>query len=270
MIATHDQGVIAVVHPGRELARRGGRPAAPNTFVHEIEIGDVDGDGVAGVLRHAEQAEQARPGAARRGAHVQAHADRAGRSRSSTRRATRTPRRSSPPTSTATASPSSTSSWEGAVGAGRHARAAGHRQAVPLEGRQARTAPSSPRCPIARCARSRRATSTATARSTSSRARCRRASGCSSRAPTAGRGRRSTPRRRASSIPVHARRPRRRRRARDLRRLRGPARAPPVPLEGRQLREDGRDAARTRATSPGTSPTGSSDVRHARRSLRGI
>lgn len=46
VIATHDQGVIAVVHPEQnwkvdEVDR------TPNTFVHEIEIGDVDGDGVA-------------------------------------------------------------------------------------------------------------------------------------------------------------------------------------------------------------------------------
>lgn len=46
VIATHDQGVIAVVHPEQnwrveEVDRQ------PNTFVHEIEIGDIDGDGVA-------------------------------------------------------------------------------------------------------------------------------------------------------------------------------------------------------------------------------
>lgn len=46
VIATHDQGVIAVVHPEQnwkveEIDR------TPDTFVHEIEIGDVDGDGVA-------------------------------------------------------------------------------------------------------------------------------------------------------------------------------------------------------------------------------
>jgi hypothetical protein len=44
VIATHDQGVIAIVHPAdnwriEEIHRQ------PNTFVHEIEIGDVDGDG---------------------------------------------------------------------------------------------------------------------------------------------------------------------------------------------------------------------------------
>jgi len=46
VIATHDQGVIAVVRPDRgwqveEVDRQ------PDTFVHEIEIGDVDGDKVA-------------------------------------------------------------------------------------------------------------------------------------------------------------------------------------------------------------------------------
>lgn len=47
VIATHDGGVIAVVNPGEN----GAPPeiieldAKPDTFVHEIEIGDVDGDG---------------------------------------------------------------------------------------------------------------------------------------------------------------------------------------------------------------------------------
>jgi hypothetical protein len=46
VIATHDQGVIAVLHPDEgwrveEVDRQ------PDTFVHEIEIGDVDGDKVA-------------------------------------------------------------------------------------------------------------------------------------------------------------------------------------------------------------------------------
>ena len=44
VVATHDQGVIAVVHPDDgwkvdEVDR------TPTTFVHEIEIGDIDGDG---------------------------------------------------------------------------------------------------------------------------------------------------------------------------------------------------------------------------------
>jgi hypothetical protein len=46
VVATHDQGVIAVLHPDdgwrvEEVDRQ------PDTFVHEIEIGDVDGDKVA-------------------------------------------------------------------------------------------------------------------------------------------------------------------------------------------------------------------------------
>ena len=46
-VATHDQGVVAIVEPDgdgfevRELDRK------KNTFVHEIEIGDLDGDGEA-------------------------------------------------------------------------------------------------------------------------------------------------------------------------------------------------------------------------------
>lgn len=46
-VATHDQGVVAVLHPGEsgqmeviELDQEA------DTFVHEIEIGDLDGDGV--------------------------------------------------------------------------------------------------------------------------------------------------------------------------------------------------------------------------------
>ena len=44
VIATHDQGVVAIVQPAddwrvEEIDHR------PNTFVHEIELGDVDGDG---------------------------------------------------------------------------------------------------------------------------------------------------------------------------------------------------------------------------------
>ena len=45
-IATHDQGVIAVVHPDQNW-RVEQVDQQPDTFVHEIEIGDVDGDGTA-------------------------------------------------------------------------------------------------------------------------------------------------------------------------------------------------------------------------------
>ena len=46
-VATHDQGVVATLHPDG----RGGFAVVeldqePDTFVHEIEIGDLDGDGV--------------------------------------------------------------------------------------------------------------------------------------------------------------------------------------------------------------------------------
>ena len=47
VIATHDQGVVAALHPdghGKFEVRKLG--ARPNTFVHEIEMGDVNGDGV--------------------------------------------------------------------------------------------------------------------------------------------------------------------------------------------------------------------------------
>jgi hypothetical protein len=45
VIATHDQGVVAVVHPD-ENWRVEEIDRTPDTFVHEIELGDVDGDGV--------------------------------------------------------------------------------------------------------------------------------------------------------------------------------------------------------------------------------
>jgi hypothetical protein len=47
VIATHDQGVIAVVHPRAELAGRGGRPPGRHLRARDLEIGDIDGDGVA-------------------------------------------------------------------------------------------------------------------------------------------------------------------------------------------------------------------------------
>jgi hypothetical protein len=45
-VATHDQGVVSVVKPsgeGWEVVEIDGEP---NTFVHEIEVGDLNGDGV--------------------------------------------------------------------------------------------------------------------------------------------------------------------------------------------------------------------------------
>jgi hypothetical protein len=46
VLATHDQGVIAVIHPD-ETWRVEEVDRQPDTFVHEIEIGDVDGDKTA-------------------------------------------------------------------------------------------------------------------------------------------------------------------------------------------------------------------------------
>jgi hypothetical protein len=64
VIATHDQGVVAVVHPDeawrvQEIDRQ------PNTFVHEVEIGDVDGDKVAEFFTtpsHPNKLDQEQPG----------------------------------------------------------------------------------------------------------------------------------------------------------------------------------------------------------------
>ena len=64
VVVTHDQGVIAVLHPDEdwrveEVDRK------PNTFVHEIEIGDVDGDGVNEFFAtpsHPNKLDQEQPG----------------------------------------------------------------------------------------------------------------------------------------------------------------------------------------------------------------
>ncbi|MBW2267817.1 MAG: VCBS repeat-containing protein [Deltaproteobacteria bacterium] len=45
-VATHDQGVVAVLRPEADGFSVVELDAKPNTFVHEIEIGDLDGDGV--------------------------------------------------------------------------------------------------------------------------------------------------------------------------------------------------------------------------------
>ena len=45
-VATHDQGVVAVLRPDGDGFSVTEIDAKPDTFVHEIEIGDLDGDGV--------------------------------------------------------------------------------------------------------------------------------------------------------------------------------------------------------------------------------
>ena len=49
VIATHDQGVIAIVHPD-ENWRVEQIDQQANMFVHEIEVGDVDGDGTVEIF----------------------------------------------------------------------------------------------------------------------------------------------------------------------------------------------------------------------------
>jgi hypothetical protein len=46
-VATHDQGVVAIVEPDGEGFKARQLDRKKNTFVHEIEIGDLDGDGEA-------------------------------------------------------------------------------------------------------------------------------------------------------------------------------------------------------------------------------
>lgn len=66
-VATHDQGVVAVLRPGEagfevtELDRK------PDTFVHEIEVGDLDGDGTLEVYATPSEPNRLDGGAAQRG-----------------------------------------------------------------------------------------------------------------------------------------------------------------------------------------------------------
>jgi hypothetical protein len=45
-VATHDQGIVAVLRPSSDAFEVKEIDAEKDTFVHEIEIGDLDGDGV--------------------------------------------------------------------------------------------------------------------------------------------------------------------------------------------------------------------------------
>ena len=45
-MATHDQGVVALIKPEGEGYAVEEIDLEPNTFVHEVEIGDLNGDGV--------------------------------------------------------------------------------------------------------------------------------------------------------------------------------------------------------------------------------
>ena len=48
-VATHDQGVVAVLRPGPDGFTVAELDSQPDIFVHEIEVGDLDGDGTAEV-----------------------------------------------------------------------------------------------------------------------------------------------------------------------------------------------------------------------------
>jgi hypothetical protein len=50
VLATHDQGVVAVVSVASGKARVRELDREAETFVHEVEVGDVDGDGVIDIL----------------------------------------------------------------------------------------------------------------------------------------------------------------------------------------------------------------------------
>ena len=146
VIATHDQGVIAVVHPD-DGWRVEEVDHTPDTFVHEIEIGDVDGDGIQEFFATPSapnKLESEQPGEVR----MYKHTPQGWQERSSTHRATRTRRRSSPPTSTATGSRSCT--CRGKVRWDRGTRWCGPSPSSSTGGRTAPSrAPSSPPCPIA-------------------------------------------------------------------------------------------------------------------------
>lgn len=46
VLATHDQGVVAIARPSGDGVEIEELDRSPRTFVHEIELGDLDGDGV--------------------------------------------------------------------------------------------------------------------------------------------------------------------------------------------------------------------------------
>ncbi len=49
VVATHDQGVVAVVKPTGSAFSAEELDREPNTIIHEVEVGDLDGDGVSEV-----------------------------------------------------------------------------------------------------------------------------------------------------------------------------------------------------------------------------
>jgi hypothetical protein len=55
LVGTHDQGVVAMLRPRGDSFEMTRLDAAPNTFIHEIEIGDLDRDGTLEVYASASE-----------------------------------------------------------------------------------------------------------------------------------------------------------------------------------------------------------------------
>jgi hypothetical protein len=66
-VATHDQGVVAVVRPGEKGFTAVELDRQPNIFVHEIEIGDLDHDGKLEVYATPSEPNQLEAGAKQSG-----------------------------------------------------------------------------------------------------------------------------------------------------------------------------------------------------------
>ena len=65
VLATHDQGVVAILHRGPSGWRAEEIDRRPDTFVHEIELGDLDGDGrieIFATPSHPNKADRSQPG----------------------------------------------------------------------------------------------------------------------------------------------------------------------------------------------------------------
>ena len=55
LVGTHDQGVVAMLRPRADSFEMTRLDAAPNTFIHEIEVGDLDRDGTLEVYASASE-----------------------------------------------------------------------------------------------------------------------------------------------------------------------------------------------------------------------
>jgi len=69
-VATHDQGVVAVLRPSPDGFTAVEIDAEPETFVHEIEVGDLDGDGTLEVYATPSEPNRLEGGEVQKGAVV--------------------------------------------------------------------------------------------------------------------------------------------------------------------------------------------------------